>query len=260
MHLFSSRLARWRSFNVSSAQTNPHPTSPPSGSAATAKAQPTFSPKKRLYFIRRRGSDNTCARIPVLAMMHLGLKILSVNQRKETSPSHVVFFFFSWRYEGIYKVSRAPFKHLHRTMPMERKDTRTFTHWSKSKNNTVINKDRFCRDNRGTEGRQAGTMLKGVCSWAHKRTHSTDVFWDNTGFNIEHLKQLNKKKIKEITVQAEVVVSPPPQEVFQLAYVISLNPKPRGGVLWASNCRVISHVSSLKTCLWKPAQKNKETK
>lgn len=93
MHLFSSRLARWRSFNVSSAQTNPHPTSPPSGSAATAKAQPTFSPKKRLYFIRRRGSDNTCARIPVLAMMHLGLKILSVNQRKETSPSHVVFFF-----------------------------------------------------------------------------------------------------------------------------------------------------------------------
>lgn len=107
------------------------------------------------------------------------------------------FFFFSWRYEGIYKVSRAPFKHLHRTMPMERKDTRTFTHWSKSKNNTVINKDRFCRDNRGTEGRQAGTMLKGVCSWAHKRTHSTDVFWDNTGFNIEHLKQLNKKKKKK---------------------------------------------------------------
>lgn len=93
MHLFSSRSACWRSFNVSSAQTNPHPTSPPSGSAATAKAQPTFSPKKRLYFIRRRGSDNTCARIPVLAMMHLGLKILSVNQRKETSPSPCRLFF-----------------------------------------------------------------------------------------------------------------------------------------------------------------------
>lgn len=185
MHLFSSRLARWRSFNVSSAQTNPHPISPPSGSAATAKAQPTFSPTKRLYFIRRRGSDNTCARIPVLAMMHLGLKILSVNQRiKETSPSHVVFFFFSFGDMRASTKSPAPlsdFKHLHRTMPMERKDTRTFTHWSKSKNNTVINKDRFCRDNRGTEGRQAGTMLKGVCSWAHKRTHSTDMFWNNTG-------------------------------------------------------------------------------
>lgn len=110
MHLFSSRSARWRSFNVSSAQTNPHPTSPPSGSAATAKAQPTFSPKKRLYFIRRRGSDNTCARIPVLAMMHLGLKILSVNQRKETSPSPCRLFFLFLEIWGHLQGLPRPFQ------------------------------------------------------------------------------------------------------------------------------------------------------
>lgn len=69
-------------------------------------------------------------------------------------------------------------------------------------------------------GRQAGTMLKGVCSWAHKLTHSTDVFGNNTGVNTEHLK---------ITVQAEEDGSPPLRG--DSAGLHSLNPKPRGGTL-----------------------------
>lgn len=45
------------------------------------------------------------------------------------------------------------------------------------KNNTVINKDSSVVTTEVLRaGRQAGTMLKGVCSWAHKLTHSTDVF------------------------------------------------------------------------------------
>lgn len=52
-------------------------------------------------------------------------------------------------------------------------------------------------------------MLKGVCSRAHKLTHSTDVSRNNTGVNTEHLK---------ITVQAEEDGSPAPKEVIQLAY------------------------------------------
>lgn len=155
------------------------------------------------------------------------------------SPTFLFLFNFFVAFLEIWGSFRTPTKFprlIQTRTQMENKDTCTFTHRreenKKKRNNTVINKDVLSKHvgDMTTEvlraGRQAGTMLKGVCSWAHKLTHSTDVFWNNTGVNIEHLKT---------TVQAEEDGSPPLRG--DSAGLRSLNLKPRGPL---KNCRVIS--------------------
>lgn len=99
----------------------------------------------------------------------------------------------------------------------------------------------------GQVGRQAGTMLKGVCSRAHKLTLFTEVCWHNTGVNTEHLK---------ITVQAEDR-SPPLKRWFN--WPTQPEPEAQRWSPRASNCSDVPR-SSLKTCLWKPTQKKNKNK
>lgn len=180
------------------------------------------------------------------------------------SPTFLFLFNFFVAFLEIWGSFRTPTKFprlIQTRTQMENKDTCTFTHRreenKKKRNNTVINKDVLSKHvgDMTTEvlraGRQAGTMLKGVCSWAHKLTHSTDVFWNNTGVNIEHLKT---------TVQAEEDGSPPLRG--DSAGLRSLNPKPRGPL---KNCRVISQTLlpedvSLKARSEKKQNKQNKTK
>lgn len=178
------------------------------------------------------------------------------------SPTFLFLFNFFVAFLEIWGSFRTPTKFprlIQTRTQMENKDTCTFTHRreenKKKRNNTVINKDVLSKHvgDMTTEvlraGRQAGTMLKGVCSWAHKLTHSTDVFWNNTGVNIEHLKT---------TVQAEEDGSPPLRG--DSAGLRSLNLKPRGPL---KNCRVISpHAPPWRRVFESPLRKkqNKQNK
>lgn len=101
----------------------------------------------------------------------------------------------------------------------------------------------------GQAGRQAGTMLKGVCSRAHILTHSTDVCWNNTGVNTEHLK---------ITVQAGEDGSPPPKRWF--SWPTKPEPEARRRHPRASNCRVTSHVPPWRRVFESPLRRKNKTK
>ena len=103
-------------------------------------------------------------------------------------------------------------------------------------------------------GRQAGTMLKGVCSWAHKLTHSTDVFWNNTGVNNEHLQQTKKS---HCTGRRRWK----PTHGRWYSWPTEPEPKAQRWHPWASNCRVISHIPPWRRVFESPLRKtNKEPK